>query len=237
MQTEFTVTENAYEVLPTAEYKLRVTNFEEIAGNYGPRIQFTLEVLAGEYKDKTVRDWMSPKVSLGSKPSDLSKLFAAAYGRPLTTDDKPSLNHLLERDVIGVVVAEPRKDGDGEQNNVNGYKPVKGQSPFDADTFSVGPQEAGATEEEESWGDLPTATPEPITAEQDAALVAVCKEFELTPTALFAQAKKTCKVDVTKRSQLTSAQADKVMTAIKLAHASVPLEAPEAPAVDPFADE
>jgi len=128
--TTLTATKAEYEVMPTNDYLVQITDIEETAGNYGPQFQFTLEVVKPErYAGKTRKYWCSQKLTAGSKKSKLWSLVEAAYNRPLEIGEAVDSDNLQGRRMIATIVVETGDDG-SENNKIAAIKPYKKQEPW-----------------------------------------------------------------------------------------------------------
>lgn len=160
MSTTLTATKSEFEVYPVGEYLAQVVDFEETEGNFGPQFRFRFEFLKPKaYAGKQISAWCSKKLAGGSKKSKLWTWVEAAYNRPLTEGEEVDIDLLIGRQVVLVVVTEPKSDGDGEFNKITSVRAYKQQEPFpawkpgkpagkpaDDDSFEVGTPDEDETD-------------------------------------------------------------------------------------------
>lgn len=116
-----TFTDSDFEVLETGEYRVQVTNIEETAGNFGPQLKLTLEVIAGEHEGASLWTWCSIK---GGPKSKLTR-WCQAMGIDTSAGTQINTDDLVGKRCTAVVLAKEKTDGSGEYNAVTDLKPNK----------------------------------------------------------------------------------------------------------------
>jgi hypothetical protein len=114
-----TIVEN--DSLPTGEYIAKVDNVEEVTGQYGVQLKWTLEVADGDFKGKQLPAWTQLSASLKGKLAKWSK----ACGIELEDGDIFDTDDLKGSRCTVVVVETEAKDGSGSYGKVMDLKPPK----------------------------------------------------------------------------------------------------------------
>lgn len=152
-----TATENSFKVVPTADYLMMVTSYKEESGQFGPQLMWKLEIVKpDEQAGNTIPYWTGTKLTKGGPvPTKLTTLVESAFNRTVSGGEQVDTDNVCGRYVIASVVAEPRKDGNGDRNTITRIKPYTKQEPFPVDTdFEVGePPKAKASDPEDPFGD------------------------------------------------------------------------------------
>ena len=166
-QMSLTAEKQVFEVLPTGEYLVQVTDFEEVTGEFGPQVKLTFEIVKpAKFAGKTKLGWASMKLSTGGKRN--SKLWdwtCAIFGRKLKIGEDMELMDLVGRQAVAVIITE--KKGEDDMNKISSLKPYAPQPPFPAagaakppkppaDEFNVGelaPATGGITNADDPFAD------------------------------------------------------------------------------------
>jgi len=147
MALTITAEKQEFESIPTGEYLAAFTDYEEETGQYGEQIKMTWELVKPvKFAGKTRFDWCNKKLSKGSKTSKLWNRIESLMNRPLTIGEDVTLDALIGRNAVLVVVEEVKDDGN-TNSKIASVKPYAKQDPLPA----AGAKKAKAKDDEDSF--------------------------------------------------------------------------------------
>ncbi|MEN6356407.1 MAG: hypothetical protein ABFD83_04905 [Armatimonadota bacterium] len=141
-----TAKETQFEMIPEAKYLFQIVDIESDTGQYGPQFKIKCEIVKPdevedvETKGKSINVLTSQKISGGDKPSNLSKVVTAAFGREIdyAGGEQIDTDDLIGRRFFGMVGHVSK--GEKTYANILSYSPYKKQSvmPVGGGEFAVG---------------------------------------------------------------------------------------------------